>query len=36
LLQIAAGCRARGLDIEVLHPVELLARSVEAGEGTTR
>lgn len=32
LLQIARGCRARGLDIEVLHPVELLARSVAAGD----
>jgi glycolate oxidase iron-sulfur subunit len=27
LLQIAKGCRARGLGIEVLHPVELLARA---------
>ncbi|MGH7313307.1 MAG: (Fe-S)-binding protein, partial [Candidatus Rokuibacteriota bacterium] len=35
LLQIAKGCRARGLDVEVLHPVELLARSVAAGgDGT--
>ena len=32
LLQIAKGARARGLDLEVLHPVELLARSVEAHE----
>lgn len=32
LLQIARGCRARGLDIEVLHPVQLLARSVAAGD----
>jgi len=30
LLQIARGCRARGLDVEVLHPVELLARSAAA------
>ncbi len=30
LLQIAKGCRARGLDVEVLHPVELLARAVRA------
>jgi glycolate oxidase iron-sulfur subunit len=28
LLQIAAGCRRRGLDIEVIHPVTLLARAV--------
>jgi len=28
LLQIAKGCRERGLDLEVLHPVTLLARSV--------
>jgi len=28
LLQIAKGCRARGLDVEVLHPVELLGRAV--------
>ena len=27
LLQIASGCRARGLDVEVVHPVELLARA---------
>jgi glycolate oxidase iron-sulfur subunit len=32
LLQIAKGARARGLDLEVLHPVELLARSVDAHE----
>jgi glycolate oxidase iron-sulfur subunit len=31
LLQIAKGCRERGLDVEVVHPVELLARSVDAG-----
>ncbi|HSE92416.1 MAG TPA: heterodisulfide reductase-related iron-sulfur binding cluster [Methylomirabilota bacterium] len=28
LLQIAKGARARGLDLDVLHPVELLMRSV--------
>ena len=28
LLQIARGARARGLDLEVVHPVELLARAV--------
>ncbi|HEV8472039.1 MAG TPA: (Fe-S)-binding protein [Methylomirabilota bacterium] len=27
LMQIAKGCRARGLDVEVLHPVTLLARA---------
>ena len=31
LLQIAKGARARGLDLEILHPVELLARAVDAG-----
>ena len=31
MLQIAKGARARGLDLEVLHPVELLARAVDAG-----
>jgi glycolate oxidase iron-sulfur subunit len=36
LLQIAKGCRGRGLDVEVLHPVELLARSVAAGGDGTR
>lgn len=30
LLQIAKGCRARGLDVEIVHPVELLARAVDA------
>jgi glycolate oxidase iron-sulfur subunit len=30
LLQIAKGCRERGLDLEVLHPVELVSRSVGA------
>ncbi len=33
LLQIAKGARARGLDLEVLHPVELLARAVDAHTG---
>jgi glycolate oxidase iron-sulfur subunit len=28
LMQIAAGCRRRGLDIEVIHPVTLVARAV--------
>jgi glycolate oxidase iron-sulfur subunit len=28
LLQIAKGCRERGLAVEVLHPVELLARAL--------
>jgi glycolate oxidase iron-sulfur subunit len=31
LLQIAQGARARGLDLEAVHPVELLARAVAAG-----
>jgi len=31
LMQIGAGVREAGLDIEVLHPVELLARSYSAG-----
>jgi glycolate oxidase iron-sulfur subunit len=30
MLQIAKGARARGLDLEVCHPVELLARAVDA------
>ncbi len=30
LLQIAKGCRERGLEVEVLHPVELLARAALA------
>ena len=30
LLQIANGCRARGLDVEVVHPVELVARAVRS------
>jgi glycolate oxidase iron-sulfur subunit len=33
VLQIAKGCRQRRLAVEVAHPVELLARSVAAGEG---
>jgi glycolate oxidase iron-sulfur subunit len=28
IMQIAKGCRARGLDLEVVHPVTLLARAV--------
>jgi glycolate oxidase iron-sulfur subunit len=28
LLQIASGCRRRGVDVEVVHPVTLLARAV--------
>jgi glycolate oxidase iron-sulfur subunit len=34
MLQIAKGARARGLDLEVVHPVELLARAVDAHEAT--
>jgi len=30
LLQIAQGCRQRGLDVTLVHPVELLARAVDA------
>jgi glycolate dehydrogenase iron-sulfur subunit len=30
MLQIAKGARARGLDLEVLHPVDVLARSADA------
>jgi glycolate oxidase iron-sulfur subunit len=30
MLQIAKGARARGLDLDVVHPVELLARAVDA------
>jgi len=33
LLQIAKGVRARDAGIEVVHPIELLARAVEAKEG---
>ena len=29
LLQIAKGCRDRGLGVEVLHPVELLGRALD-------
>lgn len=29
LLQIAKGARARGMDLEVVHPVELLARAIK-------
>lgn len=32
LLQIAKGCRERGLAVEVLHPVELLGRSLDRGQ----
>jgi hypothetical protein len=27
-MQIAKGCAARGLDVELVHPVTLLARAV--------
>jgi glycolate oxidase iron-sulfur subunit len=30
LLQIAKGCRRHGIEVEVRHPVELLARAVAA------
>ncbi len=33
LLQIARGCRERGVAIEVLHPVELLGRALPEPEG---
>jgi glycolate oxidase iron-sulfur subunit len=33
LMQIAQGCRARGLDVTVVHPVELLARAADAYPG---
>ncbi|HEV8141420.1 MAG TPA: (Fe-S)-binding protein [Methylomirabilota bacterium] len=33
LLQIAKGLRARDADIEVVHPVELLARATKEGNG---
>jgi glycolate oxidase iron-sulfur subunit len=36
LLQLAKGCAERGLTVDVLHPVELLARSVAAGEDRRR
>jgi glycolate oxidase iron-sulfur subunit len=29
LLQIARGCRERGVDVEIVHPVELLARAAD-------
>ena len=35
LLQIAKGLRARDAGIEVLHPVELLARATREGNGNT-
>lgn len=31
LLQIAKGCRERGVDVEVVHPVQLLARAAGLG-----
>jgi glycolate oxidase iron-sulfur subunit len=30
LLQIAKGCRERGLPVEVVHPVEILGRAVRS------
>ncbi len=30
MLQIANACRARGVDVEVVHPVELVARAVRS------
>ena len=33
LLQIARGCRDRGLVVEVLHPVELLSRALDPAAG---
>jgi len=33
LLQIALGCRERGLDVALVHPVELLARAADAYQG---
>src|SRR4029450_694691 len=33
LLQIARGCRERGLDVTLVHPVELLARAADAYQG---
>src|SRR5437899_132455 len=33
LMQIAQGCRMRGLDVTVVHPVELLARAADAYPG---
>jgi glycolate oxidase iron-sulfur subunit len=34
LLQIARGCRERGLDVEVVHPVTLLARAIARAPGS--
>lgn len=34
LMQIAQHCRAQGLDVEVVHPVSLLARTLLAGSTT--
>jgi glycolate oxidase iron-sulfur subunit len=36
LMQIAKGCRERGVDVEVVHPVELLARAVGPAEESGR
>jgi glycolate oxidase iron-sulfur subunit len=36
LLQLAKGCAERGLTVDVLHPVEVLARSVAADEDRRR
>ena len=33
LLQLASGCRERGLDVAIVHPVELLARAADAYQG---
>jgi glycolate oxidase iron-sulfur subunit len=33
LLQISVGCRDRGLDVTLVHPVELLARAADAYQG---
>lgn len=33
LMQIARGCRAQGLQIEVVHPVSLLARALDGATG---
>jgi glycolate oxidase iron-sulfur subunit len=34
LLQIARGCRERGLDVEVVHPVTLVARALARASGS--
>jgi glycolate dehydrogenase iron-sulfur subunit len=34
LMQIARGCRAEGLEIEVVHPVSLLARALDGSAGS--